>query len=1281
MLRHLSLITLIASILQASSSLSFGSNSSSSRKFESKPVQIDDRFMEDSRDKYRLEGEVVWSQGKLELPPNASMSIVQTMGSEFEYKIDLKSKEIGEEYQSRSMIHIYLSNRYRLVLTVYRAMHDGQLVQQVTMTQVDGRDLSRKEPGVTELFKSPVFAVLNEVESWGIQYRHGILQLSVNGSRLGRTYSAAFTSWVHAIAFAQTSNPVEVLRIQLDAKTAGYSEEQQRIYRQINSLRQQAAEAEKRGDLEKAVELELDVLPVVKGGFDRDEAISGLAHQKAALRLQTLGKLEQAKFQFDECSKLFRRVLGDDHPETLQNEMYCAEQIGLSGDFERAANEMRSAYANYSMLVGSSSKDTKTLGLRLAAVLERHADDVLARGLYSSAISEFKEIHELYKTIHGTDHWMTSLAWSDVEFAERIANADGAELSAMKEYLATEREFHNQGFVASAVSFDAKRERQLVLARQIFGNDSHQVANLLSAVATDRFNQGRMDEALKLLEEATEVYKVVGGESSPNYISSLGSLGSFYSMTQRYTEASQLLTQSCRLMKEQSLENSEQYAYLQLGLGRHLIRIGKNDDAIKPLRTAFELYRSLGQQANPNSLKACERLASLCRAKGDLEGSESYTAYQREVVLSSFGNDSEEMLDVLVSESSDLLVREQFDDAIEKGEKAIRLAERSYGKTGRGYEAAIRNIIDIHLARGDMPSAINRFEEILDFELNRRERLFGVYSRQQQFDRSLRDLPSLDSLIILALEGHLEPERAYNHALAFKGAVTAWQRSNQIIARTPELRNAATELAKIENQLDMLRDQVKTTSLIQKHDELTLTRNRMKSLLVERSNDYRIVSARTKTADLKRTLPDNTVLIDYFEYQMPKGFFEEMFSSRAKIGLVAFVVSNKTDVRLIDLGPIDPIIKTWARWLSAMNVEAFRKIDSSGIPSAELTDRYGTAVREKIWDPIEKHLNDVKTVVVSPSDHLSACPFPALPAREEGAFFIEKYAFATVTTPRLLPDLIRQRKRTRTTKLLLVGDIDYGSPKLRQRSVDPVSNADESSGFFTYLPTAKQELDRVRDVFQECFKDNHIVELRDEHASERNVRRESNGARYIHFCTHGFSVPNGARFRSQAEARPTDADDSSHQVTGISLSNANHLFAVGERSETDGVLLTDEIVKLDLTETEMVTLSACQTALGELVPGEGMLSAQRALHVAGAGASLTTIWSVSDQSTVDLMSKFYELLWNHKLSKAEAMQGAMIHMLRHYDGLPNSKPEQQTDVRQRTPPVIWAAFVLHGDWR
>ena len=100
-------------------------------------------------------------------------------------------------------------------------------------------------------------------------------------------------------------------------------------------------------------------------------------------------------------------------------------------------------------------------------------------------------------------------------------------------------------------------------------------------------------------------------------------------------------------------------------------------------------------------------------------------------------------------------------------------------------------------------------------------------------------------------------------------------------------------------------------------------------------------------------------------------------------------------------------------------------------------------------------------------------------------------------------------------------------------------------------------------------------------------------------------------------------------------------------------------------DADLVTLSACETALGKEMGGEGLVGLTRAFQYAGAHSIVASLWSVGDESTADLMRRFYGYLRTGR-SKDEALRAAQIDLIRS---------------RTFSHPFHWGAFTLTGDWK
>jgi CHAT domain-containing protein len=148
--------------------------------------------------------------------------------------------------------------------------------------------------------------------------------------------------------------------------------------------------------------------------------------------------------------------------------------------------------------------------------------------------------------------------------------------------------------------------------------------------------------------------------------------------------------------------------------------------------------------------------------------------------------------------------------------------------------------------------------------------------------------------------------------------------------------------------------------------------------------------------------------------------------------------------------------------------------------------------------------------------------------------------------------------------------------------------------------------------------------------------------RIVHFATHGVF------------------DNESPGLSGVVLS----MF--GERAQPqDGVLRLHDIYGLHLP-AELVVLSACGTALGKPVRGEGLVGIVRGFMYAGAKRVVASLWKVDDDATGEMMERFYRGMLVEGRSPAAALREAQVGMWRQ---------------ERWRPPYYWAAFLLQGEWR
>jgi len=205
-------------------------------------------------------------------------------------------------------------------------------------------------------------------------------------------------------------------------------------------------------------------------------------------------------------------------------------------------------------------------------------------------------------------------------------------------------------------------------------------------------------------------------------------------------------------------------------------------------------------------------------------------------------------------------------------------------------------------------------------------------------------------------------------------------------------------------------------------------------------------------------------------------------------------------------------------------------------------------------------------------------------------------------------------------------------------------------------------------------------------ATESAVKQFGPGSRILHLATHGFFLGNecaspldGARAvgglvsgpasPANARRRAMGPPENPLVLSGLALAGANLRAAAGA-DEDDGILTAEEVASLNLTGVEWAVLSACDTGLGLIHVGEGVLGLRRAFQLAGARTVIMSLWSVEDRATRQWMQTLYRSRLESRRSTADAVRDAALAVLRERRARGLSGH-----------PFFWAGFVAAGDWR
>ena len=290
------------------------------------------------------------------------------------------------------------------------------------------------------------------------------------------------------------------------------------------------------------------------------------------------------------------------------------------------------------------------------------------------------------------------------------------------------------------------------------------------------------------------------------------------------------------------------------------------------------------------------------------------------------------------------------------------------------------------------------------------------------------------------------------------------------------------------------------------------------------------------------------------------------------------------------------------------------------------------------------HLDNIKKLHYAPTGLLHRVNLGAVPI-DESSVFAERFDLQLLNASN---QLNKKQKAIKAPKsAVLYGGIDY---ELRRSISDADSTAhrrkiselgDDFRNWrdkgWEYLDWSAKEVQEIGLLLRSKKIETQILTGAD--ATEetfKNLGRDAPSPQILHLATHGFFFPN------PKEEAKTGFRNSPHPLirSGLILAGANATWKGGKTidGKEDGILTAYEIAQMDLSNTNLVVLSACDTALGDIEDNEGVYGLQRAFKAAGARYILMSLWSVNDKKTYEFMTRFYDLYQNEGKSIPEAYQ-------------------------------------------
>jgi CHAT domain-containing protein/tetratricopeptide (TPR) repeat protein len=805
-------------------------------------------------------------------------------------------------------------------------------------------------------------------------------------------------------------------------------------------------------------------------------------------------------------------------------------------------------------------------------------------------------------------------------------------------------------------------QRALTLRETALGKDHESVASTLRILAALYRSQGDYNRALPLLERAFRIYEELQGEEHPNVATIVNGLANLYQKKGDYERARRHYLRALSLREKVLGEDHRKVAEILNNLALNHQATADFDLALPLLQRALGIVEKAYGKDHPSVATTLSNLAGLHRARGQLH--RALPLYRRALSIFELarGRDHSSVAVALNNLAQLTIDTGAYTRALPLLERALRIEENTLGKDHPDVAITLNNLATLQWARNKQTKALGLFQRSMAIEHAHMEHNLKQGTGREHLAFVKRFEGSLDQVIslLLGMGPTHEEAQGFGAEMVLRGkarATGASLRSSRNTRRQVALfelvQATQSKLSALSYRADGDPEEIRSLKA-----RLEVLQRRLSSVGQQTEADVQ-----PSVAGLKRLLNENTALIEWVVYQPFDPRAKKEADRYGEPHLAAVVIRSGKTPRWFALGEVAQLQPAMAKLRKAVSTQRW-DFKTAAQP-----------VAKQIFSPLEPALEGIDTLILSPDGPLHRVPFAAL-VDAQGRWLSARFQLRQVTTGRDVFALTDTTFEPRQPPLVLAdphfdrsgtsGESVAAAPAPSQRGV---SRATMAALRVRRLMGTKREAETL----------SALLGLPAERvklgvAASEGALRSVKGPTFVHIATHGFFLAK----HEGTDADPNRASDDAMLLSGLTFAGFNNR-KMAENPDDDGLLTALELGGLDLTGTELVVLSACETGLGEVETGEGVFGLKRALSLAGARTQVVSLWKVDDKATQALMTAYYGRLLKGE-DRVEALRRVQLDMLH---GRLAESPDAAVDPSDEVlvgwrHPYYWAAFTVSG---
>lgn len=822
-------------------------------------------------------------------------------------------------------------------------------------------------------------------------------------------------------------------------------------------------------------------------------------------------------------------------------------------------------------------------------------------------------------------------------------------------------------------------ERAISRLDALYGPEHAYTAIAQSRLAVVYQRRGQRIKAEALIQQASAIIEKTLGADTRWFAQCLVVQGTLREEAGDYQKAEEVDLRALAILERIGATRSVQYASLLNNLG---MIAGRRKDSAK----AEELFRralALNlERDGPDDLGVAiqyQNLGVLARERQDYDSARDLYMRALEIRERRLGPNHPDVAQLLNNLAIIHNAKGDVAASFETHFRALKIQEQTFGAWHGATLVSVGNIARRYAATGDLANAITwqrRADRVIERQLelqlavgSERQKLAFISGIAERTERTvslhLREAPSDPDAAALAAQVLLQRKGRVLDAMAdtFAAARTRGL-AEQDRTLFDRLDKTIAELARLALNANPRGEA--SDERLRRIKELEAEKEQLEVELSAHSAEFRARRQPITLEAVQAAIPDDAALVEFAVFRPFDPKAERNGDSYGVPHYAAYVLRRGATPRGFDLGP-------------AAAIDAAADALRQGLRDRTRPDLTGRAraLYDKVIGPLSASLGSASSIggrisrdgggaprlLISPDGALNLVPFEAMIDRD-GRYLIERYAISYLTSGR---DLLRmQVARAARGEPVIVADPLFG-----MRAAGP------SSMYFAPLSNTATEARAIAKLFPEA-------RLLTGSQATKSALSTLEAPRLLHIASHGFFFRGGAASSDTPPTAPIAAPGTrGMQATvstenplfrsGLALAGANIDHAA---SGDSGILTAMEASGLNLWGTKLVTLSACDTGIGEVRNGEGVYGLRRAFVLAGAESLVMSLWPVSDYVTRQMMTAYYTGL-RDGLGRGDALRAAKLAMLRRTS---TAAGPRGTSAHPHRHPYFWASFIQSGEW-